>query len=504
MENTKNKTNFIIKIFFIISSILLIIPSVMYLIKEKTIFGFNTYYNFSLNPILSNFDNILLLNIEHSFITNIYINKFISTTLYLSIFIFVVVLYLIMIKRKNIFKNIKQQLVFTGIISAIFIAMLPWTSSDIFYYMGVGELNSVYNQNPYYITIKDYYEENEENIQDEILYQGYTNVWADTTVVYGPIAQLIFSSLTKISFKNIDFCIFLFKLLNVIIHLLNCYLIYKITKKLKFSLIYGLNPFIFIEFIGNVHNDIIIVFFVLLSLYYLIKKKKLLPSIIFLAIATGIKYFTILLLPIYILYHYRKEEKISVRFLQCIKYGIIFALIIAAEYLVYFRDLSILTAMMVQTERYCKSIYSAMFSIEFLVDIVGKIRNFVLIIFVILYIKFCIDLLTTKDIKFYKIIRKYNYLLILFLLCLSNFQQWYLIWLIPTIMWQKPNMIRNIIGVMFASEIANSIYMYKSEYYIYDIYFVEIIVGICIFWQIFNNKDCKALIKNHIKKKRRR
>lgn len=35
--------------------------------------------------------------------------------------------------------------------------MLPWTSSDVFYYMGVGELDGVYNQNPYYVTMKDYY-----------------------------------------------------------------------------------------------------------------------------------------------------------------------------------------------------------------------------------------------------------------------------------------------------------------------------------------------------------
>ena len=34
--------------------------------------------------------------------------------------------------------------------------MLPWTSSDIFYYMGVGELDSVYKQNPYYISMQEY------------------------------------------------------------------------------------------------------------------------------------------------------------------------------------------------------------------------------------------------------------------------------------------------------------------------------------------------------------
>ena len=122
--------------------------------------------------------------------------------------------------------------------------MMPWTSSDIFYYMGVGELDGVYAQNPYYTTVKDYYEENIENINDEILEKGAENGWSDTTVVYGPVAQLIFKLCSSISFKNIDFCLFVYKLVNLILLIASTYLIYKITNKKRFSLIFGLSPFI--------------------------------------------------------------------------------------------------------------------------------------------------------------------------------------------------------------------------------------------------------------------
>ena len=122
--------------------------------------------------------------------------------------------------------------------------------------------------------MEQYYNENGDNIDDEILEQGANNLWAPTTVVYGPIAQIIFRMCSAISLKNIDICILVFKTLNLIVHLLNCYLIYKITRKNKFVLIYGLNPFILLEFIANVHNDIIIIFFVLMTLYFLIKKKN--------------------------------------------------------------------------------------------------------------------------------------------------------------------------------------------------------------------------------------
>ena len=100
----------------------------------------------------------------------------------------------------------------------------------------------------------------------------------------------------KISNKNINICIITFKFINILIHLLNCYLIYKISNKKIFSVIYGLNPSILLEFIGNMHNDTILVAFILLAIYFIYKKNNLKISILFLALSTGMKYFSILLL----------------------------------------------------------------------------------------------------------------------------------------------------------------------------------------------------------------
>ena len=452
----KNKQ---IKIVFIILSVLLIIPSIIYLIQNKTVLGFETYYNFFIN------ENI---------------NKNISTTIYLILFISITGIYLKMIEKKDMFSNIKEILKYVAIVAGIFVIMLPWTSSDIFYYMGVGELDSIYNQNPYYVTMEEYYEQNGKNIDDEILEQGANNVWANTTVVYGPIAQLIFKICTLVSFRNIDLCLAIFKILNVLAHLANCYLIYKLSNK-KFAVIYGLNPFILLEFIGNVHNDIIVVFLVLLTLYFL-KNHKLVPSLVSLALATGIKYFTILLLPVVIIYNFRNEKSLGVRILKCIQYGILFLVIFALEYALYFRDFQVVFAMFAQTSKYSKSMHSAIMQENQL--LMQVIKDVLTVGFIGYYLKFCIDLITERDIRFYKLIRRYNVVLVLFLLILTTFQQWYLIWLFATIMWQRPNMIRNIIGLSAVTEIANSVYMFKSEWYIYDIYFVGIIVCLFVIWQI--------------------
>lgn len=46
-----------------------------------------------------------------------------------------------------------------AIIALIFVAVLPFTCSDVFYYLGIGRINSTYHQNPYYITIKEFVEQ---------------------------------------------------------------------------------------------------------------------------------------------------------------------------------------------------------------------------------------------------------------------------------------------------------------------------------------------------------
>ena len=487
----------ICKTIFILLAIAFIVPSIMYIINNGTILGFSNYYNFFINDGK---------------------DKQISSIIYLAIFLTMTSIYLYFVINTKSFDNIKKVLIYTGIVGLFFVFMVPWTSSDIFYYMGVGELDSNYGQNPYYITIRKYCNENMEKVKnDSIMEQGYKNVWSDTTVVYGPIAQIIFSIITRISFKNINLCLLLFKILNLIVHILNCYLIYKITKKIKFVIIYGLNPFVLLEFMGMVHIDIIVVLFILLSIYFILKKKKILLSVVFLAIATGIKYFTILLLPVIILYHYRNEKNIWKRIFKCIQYGLIYAVIFALEYIVYIRDISIFTAMMAQTSRYCKSLYSGIFGFSMLIErpafMIGKtmvnmeiikvqLRNIAFLIFVITYIKFCIDLLFTKEIKFYKILKKYNITLILFLFSLSNFQQWYLVWLFATLPWQSSKTIKVIIGTAIASEVANSVYMFNIESYKYDLFFALIILstGICIY-NLANGNRKLVKIENFLLKK---
>lgn len=161
-------------------------------------------------------------------------------------------------------------------------------------------------------------------------------------------------------------------------------------------------------------------------------------------------------------------------------------IIFGLEYLPYFKDIKVFFAMVPQGERYCKSIYSALLQIDR--GLMVQFRTIIMTSFIYLYVVFCMEFLIKSKNKIQDMFRKYNIVLILAILVLTNFQQWYLVWLFATIMWQKPNMIKNIIGISAITEIANSIYMFKSEHYIYDVFFVGCIICLFMIWQVIANK----------------
>lgn len=490
MEKLQKKENKFLnkglKILFIFVSLIFVIPSIRYYLEKRTILNFDRYYQFLLN--------------------NTDITK--QTIAYIVVLSIITVIYYLLLKnRKVIFKDIKNILIFVAIISIIFIVMIPFTSSDIFYYLGVGRLNSEYGQNPYYTTIKDFVEQENNNyylVQDTVLQQGYHNPWSGTTVVYGPIWMMICKVVATLSLGNIDIGLLIFKIFNVLAHILNCYLIYKISHKKIFMLLYGLNPFVLIEGIGCVHNDIFVILFTLLSLYFLIKKKNILLSVIFIAIATAIKYFTILLLPFIIIYHFR-QEKPSKRFLKCIQYGVVFLITVMTFYLVYIQDLKVLTGAFVQQEKLAKGLYVVLK--EYFSDIPNIIehtKEVLLGSFGIIYFFTCIMLLNKKEISFRKEMRIVTYFIMAFLfLLITNFQPWYIMWLFPCLIWQRADTIKLITGMSILSQFANSIFLMYEENWHYGTPFIFVlIVGSLIIALVNQERRKERLRCGYVRRKK--
>lgn len=435
----------IILIIFMLASILFVTPSVKYVLENKTVLNFNEYFRFTLDDT----------------------NRIEQSIIYLVILTILTIFYYFIVKnRDKLFKNNKQMYIYIAIISLIFVMVVPFLSSDVFYYLGIGRIDSVYGQNPYYVTIKDFVESGDNSQyleQDTVLAKGYENDWRNTTVVYGPVWTLICTIVAGISFGNIDIALLTLKLLNMIVHMVNCYLIYRLTGKKLFVLLYGLNPYMFIEGIANVHNDIYIVTFILSSMYFLLKKKNIIASIVFLALATAIKYFAILLLPFMIIYYFRDKKPLE-RLKKCFLYGMLFIFIVAITYLLYIQDMQVLSGIITQQEKFAKNFYIILMEYFDIPNLVSNVNTVFLISFIIIYFFTCLTLLYKKQIKFRKEMRKTEYFLIAFLfLLITNFQPWYIMWLFPLMMWQNKNMIQLIVQIALISQFANSVFLINGE-----------------------------------------
>lgn len=471
-----------LKLGTILCAFIFSIPSIIYLLKNKTVLSFTNEYCFLLN----NSDRIL------------------QTGMYLLIIIAFCVLYYLIIKnRKKLFKNIKQILLFVLIVSIFFMVVVPFESSDVFYYLGIGRIQSEYDQNPYYISVKDYVDNNNVNMEnDTALQKGYNNYWSETTVVYGAIWTFICRIIAGLSFGNVDIGLLLFKLLNLAVHIFNCYMMYKVSHKKIFSIIYGLNPFVLIEALSNVHNDIFIVAFILLATYFLIRKKNVLLATLFLSFATAIKYFAILLLPIMIIYHFRKEKP-QTRFINCIKYGILFAVFLLIPYLLYMQDLQVFNGMADQQGKVTKGIYVII--AEYFTEpanLVEKISGFALGVFVIIYFFKCITLLAKPKISFRKELQGFYVMLLAFIFILiTAFQPWYLIWLCPIMMWQKAKDIKFITQMQIMTLIANCVFLIYSENYKYGVPFFFIFVVGSLLCVIKNERKVVYIKNNYMLKK---
>lgn len=461
-------------IIFLVCSILFALPSIIYMLQNKTVYRFIWHRTFLLRQPIYNIEPLL------------------NALLFFAIFSLLFLFYFLIVKNnKKIFMNKKTIFIFIAIIAILFMVIIPYTSSDVYSYIANGWTAAHYKENPYYVSIGEIVEQTRQN---EPMFNKVARCWVYETVVYGPVWTLICTGLSSLSFGNIDIALFVFKLANLIVHLINCVLIYKITKKNFWVLLYGLNPFILFEALSNTHNDIFVILFILLAIYFAFKKKRLFLAVAFIAMATAIKYMAILILPFIVIYCV-KEKDLKNRIKYCMLYGIEYIVIIALFYLVYLRDFQVLAGLFMQQAKYNRSIFFLLY--YFLRDknmgIVTLLQNLTFIVFAIYYVYVVVKLLLEKDIKLYKTIQKYHIILMFFtFIVITNFNAWYIMWLFPTIMYLKPKSVNNIIHLSYASQIANLLgFALYSEDESLGIPYYIIMIILTIGLNMVANKKCK-------------
>ena len=265
----------------------------------------------------------------------------------------------------------------------------------------------------------------------------------------------------KFSFGSITIALFVFKFVAFLIHVLNSYIIYKITKSRKYMLLYALNPLVLIELLSNVHNDIYLILFILLALYFLIRKKNIYLTILFLALSVSVKYSSAFLVPFILMYYFRNKT-VPKKIMYCLISGLSIISIVILFYLPYYEDYTVFTNMLAQGNKYSQSIPAFLMK-----KVGGNIFNIVKTItipsFIGVYIVLVGIMLFKKQITLKKLMKEYNFIMLIFIfLVLTTFQKWYVLWILPTIIWQNKQM-RNFIIYLTITAIVPSIGYFLSQ-----------------------------------------
>jgi len=459
------------KMIYIVIAVVLLLPSIYYLIRGNGIFNLSSNFSFFyLPPTLQ-----------------ITIPKRVGAALLLLVFVGLFAMYLKILKNEKVlFKNNKSTAGLIITASVIFACVLPMNSTDIFYYIGTGWSEAKYRVNPYYTSVQDVIESSEEATQDEILLKT-PKIWRDSTVVYGPLWPIICKILSGLSFGSLPLALILYKIFNLLVHLFNCYIMYKLTKKRKFVLLYGLNPLVLFTGLSEVHNDILVVGIILLAIFFFKKKRDIAVTVVLIAIATAIKYYAVLLIPFLVIYYYRKE-KVGKRILYSVGWAVLFIVVLASIYLVYTRDIEVFKGISRQQNKVANN-----FLVEYAlkdIEVATRLNKILTGGFVIIYVATITRLLFKKKISFVKGMRTYSNLLLLFtFFVITNFQAWYVMWLFSTIIYQRGRMIEFILNISIAVELANSVYFLLNESVQYAKYYSIALAVAVITLQIENN--CK-------------
>jgi hypothetical protein len=297
--------------------------------------------------------------------------------------------------------------------------------------------------------------------------------------------------MSSIPVNNEITMLLIFKFANFIIHILSCFMIFKMTKSKKMVLLYGLNPLILYEGLINCHNDLFMVFFIISALFFKHEKKTGL-AVMSLALGALIKYVPVLLLP-YIIFgdkvRIKEFEKIRIWFVQKVLkkkdtsediklVPLKQVLLYVVEFISIFFGISILImgnakyilTFMQQTTNLMNSMYLALYMGNLPVDTVHKV---LMLVFVVVYI---ISVLKSNKSSVYQ-----NILLLFLIIIISNFRTWYLMWIIALIpVLEKKNIIGTLI-ICIGAELANFIMFFLGEAYVFGVhYFCLLMLSICV------------------------
>ena len=269
-----------------------------------------SYTQIDLNLTLS--ANPIYQYIQKQLILLGYFQRHQSAFIYSLIQIILFGLYFYVIKQVlNNRLNLHQIIKLISLVSLLAVLSYPAFSHDIFNYMFDARIVTKYHLNPYFYKANDFPSD---------LWVRFMH-WTHRYYPYGPIWLILTLPFSYLGFGKFILTLINFKLMFLLFHLGNLYLIYKIVQKidpdhkLASLAFYGLNPLIISESLISPHNEVMMLFFALGALYWGILQNSKFKYILLMIISAGVKFISLAFLPLILLKKYIKGKPAGVEHL---------------------------------------------------------------------------------------------------------------------------------------------------------------------------------------------
>ncbi len=219
----------------------------------------------------------------------------------------------------------------------LFLVAIPNLSQDFFRFIWDGRL-ILEGFNPYLYT-PNYFIDNQvfPVTQTQDLYNGMGSLSASHYTNYPPLNQLCFLIAALVTGKSILGSVISLRLIIIAADIGVLYFGKKLLERLKLPsnriFWYILNPFIIIEFTGNLHFEGVMLFFLIWSLYLLHCGKWKWAAVI-LACSISVKLIPLMFLPLF--YGYFMKQKSDTSFVHRFSKLMLFSAIISVTVLLFF------------------------------------------------------------------------------------------------------------------------------------------------------------------------
>lgn len=266
----------------------------LFVLQLVVVFGLFLYSFTQIDLNLTLADSSIWQSIQGRFMYVGYYQRPMSMYLYISILFLLFATYLSFLRLANRGK-LSLKIVFYLIISTIILLLIsyPAFSHDIFNYMFDAKTVIKYNLVPYFVRPLD------------IVGDPWLNFmrWTHAPSIYPPLWILLTLPVYTLGLSKIVLIIINFKLISVASYFFSSYLVLRIMERINYRyrvsalIFFALNPLVIIEALVSGHNDIFMMSWALLA-FYTAQRFERISTLFFLAVATGIKYVAIALLPL--------------------------------------------------------------------------------------------------------------------------------------------------------------------------------------------------------------